>query len=564
MLGCALWRIELASEPSYLYVKQQAVWSSKLFFTQFRRECQPHEAGSRRVCAYSEASRGWYLAVNRSSYSLFLVPPSSYKRAATFHVPVDPPSSAIRRAYLKDELSGMVLCKPHQSVEWLETCERAKGMDQWQCKQMRESSASVAMLSLECPAPGRCSRHCEVKTRCVARETVAPAPLEQASQRWQSLQFKISRSVVKVGSRRVIVATYLNVARLDWLKLFCDSLFASRITRFFVLALDSLTCSAATMIGCHNSVQCATPSEFEEGADSAVGSGASRLREEMQEWSTEQGAGYFVMLQHKLRLALALLRLDLYVVIADVDVLALHADFLPRILAMHREGRWASNPAKAVATGASTGSVHDLVRETDAEHDLVISSDTRSGRFEARRCPASRRYLQHHSVDWVCAGLFSLRPSAASDWFVSEVIRLMQIYSLTDQDAMQTVLSGHVQVVRLSPPTNTSLRVYDNTLRFAHEGQFNAPIRADLRTRLAGGLKDHGFKWSVLPLTLFANGPLIGAWLRENSNCSVCCLPDGWLSAHSNCHVKERMEASTVNTRMAMALLLPRCGTQMR
>eukprot|EP00965_Chrysotila_dentata_P202504 6181161-Pleurochrysis_carterae.AAC.1 len=53
---------------------------------------------------------------------------------------------------------------------------------------------------------------------------------------------------------------------------------------------------------------------------------------------------------------------------------------------------------------------------------------------------------QRYSADWVCAGLFYVRATTAGLWVMREVQKLMDDFTITDQDAFQAVLTGHTQV----------------------------------------------------------------------------------------------------------------------
>ena len=53
---------------------------------------------------------------------------------------------------------------------------------------------------------------------------------------------------------------------------------------------------------------------------------------------------------------------------------------------------------------------------------------------------------QRHTTDWVCAGLFYMRSTHASSWFMKQVQRFMDDFTITDQDAIQGLLTGHTQV----------------------------------------------------------------------------------------------------------------------
>ena len=117
----------------------------------------------------------------------------------------------------------------------------------------------------------------------------------------------------------------------------------------------------------------------------------------------------------KLRLVELVVARGVDIVIADVDVIVLSPHFLRD---MARSGK-----------------------------DLAISSDARAGSYNDNyHCPCSHPMYQRHTADWVCAGLFYLRGTAASRWFIRQVQQYMDDFTITDQDAIQGLLTGHTQV----------------------------------------------------------------------------------------------------------------------
>ena len=84
---------------------------------------------------------------------------------------------------------------------------------------------------------------------------------------------------------------------------------------------------------------------------------------------------------------------------------------------------------------------------TRSKADLVIASDARQGGYNnMKECPCSHTQYQRYTADWVCAGEFYMRSTQASIWFIREVQRLMDSFTVTDQDAIQAILTGHTQV----------------------------------------------------------------------------------------------------------------------
>lgn len=135
---------------------------------------------------------------------------------------------------------------------------------------------------------------------------------------------------------------------------------------------------------------------------------------------TDADSGYFKFLRWKLRFTELALLCGVDVLMADVDVLVLSPNF--------------------------------LIELTKYDEDLVVSSDARKGSYDDQvHCPMSQPMYQHYSHDWVCAGLYYIRATHAGKWFMREVQSLMDEFTITDQDAMQAVLTGHTQVPIMSP-----------------------------------------------------------------------------------------------------------------
>jgi len=264
----------------------------------------------------------------------------------------------------------------------------------------------------------------------------------------------------------------------------------------------------------------------------------------MQEWGTDASSGYFKFLRWKMCIVQLVLREGVDALMADVDVLVLNNGFFARLVT--------------------------------SPHDLTISSDARHGQYNDNpHCPCSHPMYQRYSSDWVCAGLFYLRSGPASDWFMREVQGLMDGYVITDQDAIQAVLTGHTQVAvpqmkinataerevghrveaiamkRGYRPSPEWLRPIwlegldpSQTLRNTRGIQpLITPMRPAMWKRMRASKRGAGFSWTAAPVTSFANGPmLIQKWQTTFSNAASSTADtagrEGFVSVHANCNVK--------------------------
>jgi len=236
-------------------------------------------------------------------------------------------------------------------------------------------------------------------------------------------------------------------------------------------------------------------------------------------------------------------------VIADVDVLVLSPLFLSEMVGMGK--------------------------------DLVISSDARTGSYNDNyHCPCSHPMYQRHTVDWVCAGLFYMRSTPASSWFMRQVQRYMDDFTITDQDAIQGLLTGHTQVavpqvpsrkgklsgskasgavsplapgfrpsgLWLKPMWLEDLGAPGNLRDVTGIVPLNTPMRPSMWRKCQAKQQAEGFTWARLPLSRYGNGPvMVHHWSsfgtgaasgqRERSNTSL------FLSIHANCNAKVLLEA---------------------
>lgn len=184
---------------------------------------------------------------------------------------------------------------------------------------------------------------------------------------------------------------------------------------------------------------------------------------------------------------------------------------------------------------------------------------------------------QRYSSDWVCAGLYYLRSTRAGKWFIAEVQAVMDDFTITDQDAMQTVLTGYTQVAEplalAVHPGNRSLvhtlhnrsasgalflhplwfeghLPHENLRNAKNVGQFMWPIRDTIWRQYNNPELRHGFTWTIMSIAQFGNGPvLLDRWEALFSRPQGDADGGGhhkppriagpFLSIHSNCNTKK-------------------------
>ena len=245
-----------------------------------------------------------------------------------------------------------------------------------------------------------------------------------------------------MAGRNFVLVTYHNIGMIDWATLIWGWLDRNGIKRFMLLELDGLTCDASRALNASISFECVNgydlmlPKEYTNiknagalqdwGAPTllhrtsylaAICSNRSRRRlvRCCCATGTDADSGYFKFLRWKLRIVELICMNDADALMADVDVLVLSPRFFTKL--------------------------------ARSNYDLTISSDARHGIYnDNRNCPCSHPMYQKYAADWVCAGLFYMRNTGASLWFIREVQRLMDDFTITDQDAIQAVLTGHTQV----------------------------------------------------------------------------------------------------------------------
>ena len=294
--------------------------------------------------------------------------------------------------------------------------------------------------------------------------------------------------------------------------------------------------AASRALGCPLHFECATARDMAGRLPQRytdIGNAGS-----VQEWGTDATSGYFKFLRWKLCITELLLGHGVDVLMADVDVLVLGRNFFSEL---------ASSP-----------------------HDLTISSDARRGSYsDNHHCPCSHPMYQQYAADWVCAGLFYMRATKPSLWFMREVQQLMDEFVITDQDAIQAVLTGHTQVavpqakVAVTDPTyNATLARFrgyprgyrpsaawlkplwleglepGQTLRNMRGIQpLNTPMRPGMWERVSARRSASGFTWTTASSAKFANGPLlIDQWHKTFSRRRL--RDEGYASVHANCNVK--------------------------
>ena len=375
-----------------------------------------------------------------------------------------------------------------------------------------------------------------------------PWPTEPASFAERTRRCKTK----SLSGREFVLVTYHNIGMLDWAVLFWRWLQSSGLRSFMLLDLDGKTCSAAAALNSSLRFECATALDMASvlSPNMRVIRDASR----MQEWGTDADSGYFKFLRWKLAVVELLLREGVDALMADVDVLVLSPSFF--------EGLAAS------------------------PYDMTISSDARSGRYsDNRHCPCSHSAYQRYAADWVCAGLFYMRSTSAALWFIDEVVAMMDQYVITDQDAIQAVLTGHTQVAvpqtrRVNssnlPAETAAPRVKSHAVMRGYrpsaqwlkplwlEGlepgetlrnmkglqPLNTPMRPNMWERVSKRRVASGFNWTTAPVEKYANGPmLIEHWVRTFSREPASRGHKGgkgakrrldrFASVHANCNVKE-------------------------
>ena len=373
-----------------------------------------------------------------------------------------------------------------------------------------------------------------------ASSPAATPGLDEGSTRSSERSFeeRVKRSVTTLQGRSFVLVTYHNVGMLDWATLFWRWLAFAGMRRFMLLELDGQTCDAARALNSsrHVHFECATARDMRSMLPAAMTT--IRSASSMQEWGTDADSGYFKFLRWKLAIVEKLLAQGVDALMADVDVLVMGPRFF---------------------TSLATSS-----------YDLTISSDARAGSYnDNHHCPCSHPMYQRFASDWVCAGLFYMRATKASQWFMREVQGLMDEFVITDQDAIQAVLTGHTQVAVPQAKVDVNDPSYNATLsRFRgyprgyrpsaawlkplwleglEPGQtlrnmrgiqpLNTPMRPGMWERLSARRRASSFSWTTAPTAEFANGPtLYDQWHKTFAKRRK--KDESYASVHANCNVK--------------------------
>ena len=363
---------------------------------------------------------------------------------------------------------------------------------------------------------------------------------------------RVRRCTTKLHERSFVLVTYHNLGMLDWASLFWQWLRSAGLRQFMLLELDGKTCDAARALNATGQLhfECATARDMASTLPAAYT--AIKDASGMQEWGTNADSGYFKFLRWKMAIVEKLLSHGVDVLMADVDVLVLGPSFFTTLVT--------------------------------SAYDLTISSDARVGAYNDNpHCPCSHPMYQRFASDWVCAGLFYARSTKASQWFLKEVQTLMDEFVITDQDAIQAVLTGHTQVAVPQAKVATSDPNYNATLaRFRgyprgyrpssawlkplwleglEPGQtlrnmrgiqpLNTPMRPGMWQRVSERRRLNGFTWATTRVQQFANGPVvIDLWHKTFSRRRL--RDDSFASVHANCNVK----AFLVEERNSQSFLL--------
>lgn len=373
------------------------------------------------------------------------------------------------------------------------------------------------------------SNRCEDDPRAVFRlEQLASKRSLTSEARAFSLKTRARKAAIKIGSRKVVFASYSNLARVDMAVISWNWLNATGVGKLLLLDLDGKTCAAARRLQNQVRIFCAGEEDLSLPPKLQSGSQEHGLGAGLQEWGTYATDGYFKIMRWKVRLIEVVLTASQDVLLLDIDVMVLSTELL-----------------------------QTFVRGTE---DLVISSDERTEDI-GNDCPLSPPEHRNMSTKWVCAGLMYMRNSPASLWFLNEAQRLMDDYSLTDQDAIQALLTGYAQVAgpvlpihmpKVSADARSLARVRadrEGGSAWLHDSAFSLKQRNEkqipVNTRLTEtawkayqtAKADRGFRVSVVPVGVASNGPVIQAGWNEVYGLASR-PPDLPQSVHLNCNTK--------------------------
>lgn len=458
---------------------------------------------------------GWVAQINGTSQRLAVLPPAA-------------PAEAAQLFWVRKRSSRKVVFGIERDlVRYL--CEDAKRPGTFAVgSQGAQSACSTDEIEIQLVVDGHAP----------ANQTSEPNGFEKT----------VRRSTMQVAGRSIVLATYHNVGMMHWATLFWGWLFANRIHKLLLLDLDGLTCGASRTLSSRHTpglqIECATAADMTLGKQYILGKSASGV----QDWGTRSNSGYFKFLRMKLRLVELVIAYGFDCVIADIDVLVLSPHFLSDM--------------------AGRGK------------DLVLSSDARVGKYNDNyHCPCSHPMYQRLTTDWVCAGLFYMRSTKASGWFIRQVQQYMDDFTITDQDAIQGLLTGHTQVAVPQVPTRRVVQSARGTggavsplaPGFRPSGLWlkplwleelgtsgnledvtgivplNTPMRPTMWRRCLAKQRAEGFTWEVLPLDRYGNGPtMVEHWdsLFGPNAGSGADNQTGrqFRSIHANCNAKALLE----------------------
>ena len=373
---------------------------------------------------------------------------------------------------------------------------------------LRKAGAGVAVSCLFrferiAPTPSTASSVAAMVTAVTAGVTLAP---------------RLRRAAVDVGGRRVVVASAFGLQDAELVPLLWGWLEMAGIARLVLLHSEDVTCAAARALQ-EDALPALSRAQKPTSLDvSCVAVGelplpaATRAAEEWERDDVptfETATNYDLLLRRaKLRLVELALREGLDVVFVGAGTLPLSPAFLPGMF----------NDSSAA--------------------DLRVAQDPHTGyALDYERClripTAHRRWVR----DWLSTDLFAARATPGSIWLLEQAQRLMDDFVLSDQDAIQVVLTGHAQVsdprwaarddksqrwgsaaeverhgIAFLKPT--WLEHDHDPLTFGRElnrqiriRPLNAPLSKEAWARLEASRRRAGFSWAFLPQSSFASTP---------------------------------------------------------
>ena len=372
---------------------------------------------------------------------------------------------------------------------------------------------------------------------------------------------RMSTSAIHVGGRQVVVATAHNLDRVGHTPLFWRWLEESGFLQFVLLSTDQVTCNTTRTLnaGSKLSVDCISPDELPHSSmSSRVPFEMPQPDADVQTWDTAANRASTRHLKRwKIRLIEALLKLRFDVAFLDVSVIVLSPSFLPELARRTME-------SLVISSDSQVG-----YRDTSAaDYSFVVAShwqDSFPRIRDSYDClPISRMYLPYVS-DWISAEQLYMRPSAASKWFIKEVGRYMDHFSLTDTDAIQVILTGHTQVSdplhlpRAGGAPTSSVWIKPVWMEAENEPFEDRPLAVQKWLRPLNGVlqpavwrelqqeqREYGFTWQRLEQRHHLSLPegVVKQWPRLLGRGLGSYRFDGTrqgelLSVEANCHLRE-------------------------